>query len=366
MDIKDREYMRQALDLAELGRGRVTPNPLVGAVIVKDGQVIGKGWHQKAGTPHAEIHALNDAGENSRGATLYVTLEPCCHTGKTPPCTEAIIRAGIKKVFAAMEDPNPLVAGKGFYRLQEAGIEVESGLLNQEARHLNEVFIKNMTDKMPFIAMKTAATLDGKTATKTGDSKWITGCLSRERVHRLRSYYDAIMTGIGTVEKDDPQMTVRLGDSSPQPLRIVIDYNLEINERARICDTKDAHTMIITNNQDPDKAVRLKEIGVELLVLEGKNGLFDLRKLLQMLYERGVMSIFLEAGAGLNAAFLHENLIDKYYVFLAPKLIGGDSAPGIFSGEGISCMNQSKYVTIASVEEIDGDWLFTAYPKRQQ
>jgi len=362
---QDKAYMSQALALAALAKGRTSPNPMVGAVIVKDGKIIGQGWHQKAGLPHAEVYALQEAGDAAHGATLYVTLEPCCHVGRTPACTAAIIAAGIQRVVAAMQDPNPLVAGKGFSRLQEVGIEVEVGLLEEEARCLNEVFIKNKSMHVPFVILKSAATLDGKTAPQKGKGGRITSDESIRIVHELRSRYDAVLTGIGTVLADDTQLTVRLvEDLAYQPIRVVLDYDLRIPLDAKITDISLAPTIIFTASEENEKMRQLHQKGVKIILLAGEDGHFDLREVLSILYEKGIMSVFLEAGEALNGAFWQAGLVDKIYLFLAPKIAGGVNAPGIIGGTGISSMEDAQRLDIRELRHVGQDWLFIAYPQK--
>jgi len=353
--------MRKALELAALGDGLTGPNPLVGALLVRGGEIVGQGWHQKAGTPHAEIHALHEARNRAAGAALYVNMEPCCHTGRTPPCAEAIIAAGVSKVVCAMTDPNPQVAGGGLKRLREAGIETVCGVLREEALRLNEVFVTDMLYQRPFVALKTAATLDGKSAAANGSSKWISNAASREYAHMLRHRYDAVLTGIGTVLADDPRLTVRLPQARKNPLRVVIDFHLRTPAQAAILDVYQAPTLLVTAAENP-YARELRARGVDILHLPPQApGRFDLREMLLALYERGVKSVLLECGAGLAGAFRREGLIDKFYLFLAPKIIGGE-APGIFGGLGVDSMPQALLLSIAEVREIEGDYLFTAYP----
>ena len=262
------KFMRLALQLAQLAEGRTSPNPLVGAVIVKDGRVVGQGWHRKAGTSHAEVHALNQAGELAEGADVYVTLEPCSHHGRTGPCADALIASGVKRVFIAMTDPNPLVAGQGVKRLKAAGIEVYEGMLAAEAAQQNVIFLKWISSKMPFVSLKTAMSLDGKVATRTGHSQWITGAAARERVHRLRDCHDAILTGVGTVLSDDPQLTVRLPEGGKNPLRVIVDSLAKTPVTAKVVCDGAAETLIaVTAEALPEKVAALREAGVEILTV---------------------------------------------------------------------------------------------------
>lgn len=361
--LTDEEIMRKALELAKRGEGWTAPNPMVGAVIVNKGRIVGEGFHQKAGTPHAEIHALFQAREQAKGSTVYVTLEPCCHHGRTPPCTDALIKAEVSKVVIAMVDPNPKVSGGGINKLREAGIEVVTGVLEKEAKALNEVFITNIVAQRPFIALKSALTLDGKTATKTGSSKWITGEETRHYAHKLRHKYDAILVGIGTVLADDPQLTTRISGLK-NPLRIIIDSTLKIPENAQILDTKSSQTIIFTGNlgNGCSKAGRLIEKGVEVIQCPGEDGKVDIFDLVRVLYDKGVSSVLVEGGAGVNGAFFDRHLVDKLYLFYAPKLAGSHLAPGMIGGVGISDMKDAVYIEDLSVESIGKDLLITGYP----
>ncbi|MBP2653046.1 MAG: riboflavin biosynthesis protein RibD [Firmicutes bacterium] len=333
---QDIEYMCRALDLARQAIGRTSPNPMVGAVIVRDGLIVGEGYHQQAGTPHAEIHAIMAAGEKAHGATLYVTLEPCSHYGRTGPCAEAVINAGIKKVVVAMTDPNPQVAGRGLTLLRTAGIEVVEGVLAAEAAKLNEVFIKWISTGMPFGLMKTAMTLDGKIATRTGNSKWITGEISRERVHLLRDNCDAIMVGIGTVLADDPQLTTRLPQGGKNPLRVIVDSFARTPLSAKVLTDGQAPTIIAATCDAPTHNVlALRAIGAEVLIMPRSENGVDLRILFDQLAKRNITSVLIEGGAAINAAALTANIVDKIYAFVAPKIIGGNAAPGPVGGRGI-------------------------------
>lgn len=365
---EDYLYMERALKLAALGRGKTSPNPMVGAVVVLNGRVVGEGYHQKAGTPHAEVHALRQAGDKAKGAVLYVTLEPCCHYGRTPPCTEAIIRSGVRRVVVAVEDPNPLVSGKGIQALREAGIEVEVGVLEAEARRLNEAFFKYMLEKRPFVTIKAAMSLDGKIATATGDSKWITGTEAREFVQRLRAESDAIMVGIGTVLADDPLLTVRLAGEEKKPLRVIVDSNLRIPVESQIVSTAhDVPTVVATveGKCDVKKKKVLEDAGVEVWQLPGDNGRVRLRSLLEELAKKEVLSVLLEGGATLNAAALAAGVVDKLVFFYAPKIIGGSDAPGPFGGKGVDEIKRAIMVEELRWEKIGEDLMVIGYPAKQ-
>lgn len=358
--------MQQALQIAAYAAGRTSPNPLVGAVIVKDGRVVGQGWHRKAGTEHAEIHALRQAGELAAGATIYVTLEPCSHYGRTGPCSKALIDAGIKRVVIAMLDPNPLVAGKGVAMIKAAGIEVETGLLQAQAERLNEVFLKWIMTKMPFVVMKTAMTLDGKIATAAGNSKWISNEVSRRRVHELRDVYDGILVGIGTVLADDPSLTTRLvSQSGKNPLRIVVDSRARTPLTAKVVTDGQAKTLIaVTVAAEAAKVEALRQAGVEVLVVNDGQQV-DLRQLFCLLGERGVCSIFVEGGALINYSLLKAGLIDKVYSFIAPKMVGGSSAPGPVGGDGVETLDQAFLLDNVETELLAGDILVSGYINRR-
>ncbi|MGL5269562.1 MAG: bifunctional diaminohydroxyphosphoribosylaminopyrimidine deaminase/5-amino-6-(5-phosphoribosylamino)uracil reductase RibD [Selenomonadaceae bacterium] len=358
--------MQQALQIAAYAAGRTSPNPLVGAVIVKDGRVVGQGWHRKAGTEHAEIHALRQAGELAAGATIYVTLEPCSHYGRTGPCSKALIDAGIQRVVIAMLDPNPLVAGKGVAMLKAAGIEVETGLLQAQAERLNEVFLKWIMTKMPFVVMKTAMTLDGKIATAAGNSKWISNEVSRRRVHELRDVYDGILVGIGTVLADDPALTTRLeSPSGKNPLRIVVDSRARTPLTARVVTDGQAETLIaVTAAAEAAKVEALRQAGVEVLVVNDGQQV-DLKQLFCLLGERGVCSIFVEGGARINYSLLKAGLVDKVYSFIAPKMVGGSSAPGPVGGDGVETLDQAFLLEDVETELLAGDILVSGYINRR-
>lgn len=359
------KFMRLALKLA--GKANASPNPCVGAVVVKDGKVVGKGFHKKAGLPHAEVEALGSLQnkQDAAGATLYLTFEPCNHFGRTPPCTKAIIEAGIAKVIFALKDPNPKVAGGGEEELRKAGIVVEKGVLEAEARKVHEVFIKHATTGMPFVVLKAAMTLDGKTATRTGESKWITGEKARKFVHKLRSKYDAILVGIATVLADDPQLTARVRGGR-DPLRVVIDPQLRIPLNAKVL--KDGNFVVattqITLGQNSSKKAELEKKGGKVIavgVLE--NGEVDLRELLKKLSETGVASVLVEGGSETHGAFVDQKLFDKIIFFIAPKIVGGRSAKPIVGGEGKEKIGESIQLKGTSVKKIGEDFVFEAYPQ---
>ncbi len=354
--------MRRALVLARRGYGKTSPNPAVGCVIVRDGNIIGEGWHKKAGAPHAEVNALAAARGMARGADLYVTLEPCSHFGKTPPCADALIAAGISKVFIGMTDPNPLVSGKGIKRLLAAGIQVECGVLESECSRLNEAFLRHVTTGFPFVVHKGAMTLDGRTATSSGDSRWITSADARKLVHRLRSKMDAVMIGSGTLLTDDPELTVRLAKGRT-PLRIVVDSQLQTPvDCCLLQDAKRLPVIIATVSADPEKHSVLAAKGAEILVCPENSGKVDLVHLLATLGNRGVQSILLEGGETLAGEMLRLGLIDKFLYFLAPKLLGG-TGKGLFAGESVSRMSDAIPVRIERIRRVGCDILVEAYPE---
>lgn len=360
----DEYYMQLALDLAESARGKTNPNPLVGAIIVKDGVIAGTGIHRKAGEPHAEVHAFRMAGEYAKGATLYVTLEPCSHYGKTPPCANLVKDSGVSRVVVAMQDPNPEVAGRGIELIRNAGIEVEVGVLEEKAKRLNERFIHNMLKNRPFVISKFAMTLDGKLATHTGHSKWITGEQSRYTVHQLRNEVDAILVGIGTVLADNPSLTTRLPEGGGKnPIRVILDSELRTPLDANIVKTDEAKTIIVTSKHDEDKLSALLEKGVEFIFVPKTETGLNLNAMLTELYKKGITDVLVEGGAEMNASFLRAGLIDKYLVYIAPKLLGGRQSLTPFTGSDVDRMDEALNVTFEKVDKIGDDLCITAYPK---
>lgn len=362
--VTDVQYMQQALELAKRGTGFVSPNPLVGCVIVKDGVIVGQGYHQRFGGPHAEVHALQDAGERARGAVLYVNLEPCCHTGKTPPCTDAVLQAGVRRVVVALRDPNPLVDGGGLARLQAAGVTCDAGVCEEPARRLNESFVKYITTRQPFVILKGAITLDGKIATRTGASQWITGLAARQEGHRLRHAADAILVGLGTVLQDNPQLTTRLPEGGGvNPLRVLVDSTLQLPLEAQLTQvTADCRTLVATTEHaDPVRTTLLQQRGVEVVSLPtADDGRVSLVALLGYLGERRVASLLVEGGATLSAALVRRRLIDKLMLFLAPKMIGGDGLS--FLGPcGVTSMDQAIPWHGLSSRPVGEDVLLEAY-----
>ncbi|MFP4660765.1 MAG: bifunctional diaminohydroxyphosphoribosylaminopyrimidine deaminase/5-amino-6-(5-phosphoribosylamino)uracil reductase RibD [Halanaerobiales bacterium] len=358
----DRYYMQIALELAQKGEGFTSPNPMVGSVVVKNGKIVGRGYHQHYGGPHAEVYALDQAGEKAEGATIYVTLEPCSHYGKTPPCSMKVVNSGVNKAVIAMMDPNPLVAGRGIKHLEEAGIEVEIGIMEKEAKELNESFLKFICTERPFVYLKCAQTLDGFLATKTGDSKWITNEKARLLGHRLRHKVDAILVGIGTILKDDPSLTTRLPDhNGKDSIRIILDARLKIPLKARVINQKStANTLIVTaeNCDSKKKEKLLGKTGVEILTIPFDNkGRIPLGILLKILHSRCISSILVEGGGRVNYSFMKAGLIDKLYTFIAPRILGGDDGVSVYSGEGPSLMNQVKEMKDIEYQILDDNIL---------
>jgi diaminohydroxyphosphoribosylaminopyrimidine deaminase/5-amino-6-(5-phosphoribosylamino)uracil reductase len=354
----DHEFMARALRLAERGLTTTTPNPRVGCVLVKDGAVVGEGWHERAGEPHAEIHALKAAGNLARGATAYVTLEPCSHHGRTPPCAEALIAAGVARVVAAMRDPNPQVAGQGLAQLNAAGIAVADGLLAHEARELNIGFVSRMERGRPWVRLKLAASLDGKTALNNGRSQWITGPEARRDGHAWRARACAILTGAGTVRDDDPRLTVRDVETFRQPLRVVVDSHFETPPTARILEG--GHTLLAAASEDAARIAALRAAGAEVLVLPNPQGKVDLPRLLRLLAERGVNELHVEAGHKLNGSLLREGLVDELLLYFAPTLIG--SGREMFPLPEIDDLAGRRDLKIVDLRRVGGDIRILARP----
>ncbi|MCP8969398.1 bifunctional diaminohydroxyphosphoribosylaminopyrimidine deaminase/5-amino-6-(5-phosphoribosylamino)uracil reductase RibD [Ectobacillus ponti] len=354
-------YMRLALDNARAMKGQTDPNPLVGSVIVNDSRIVGFGAHMKAGEPHAEIHALRMAGEKARGGTIYVTLEPCSHHGRTGPCAEAIVQAGLKKVVVAALDPNPLVAGRGIEILRNAGIEVETGILEEESRRMNEVFNKYIVSKLPFVTLKSAVTLDGKIATASSDSKWITSEAARREVHEMRNENSGILVGVSTVIHDDPELTSRIPNGR-NPIRIILDSTLRIPLAAKVVTDGQAPTWVFTTERhDTDKRHALETAGVKVFVTKGEQHV-DLQEAMEILGQSFVSSVLLEGGGEINAAFLEQRLIDKLVLYIAPKAIGGKLAPSFLEGVGAEKMKDAIEFTDVSMTQAGKDFKFTGYP----
>lgn len=353
----DISYMKLALDLARMGEGKTAPNPMVGAVIVKDNRIIGKGYHTKHGALHAEREAFASLTESAEGATLYVTLEPCCHYGKTPPCTEAIIEHHIKRVVVAVKDPNPLVAGKGLRILEEHGIEVTTGVLEKEALELNRVFFHYITHKTPYIVMKYAMSADGKIACHTGLSKWITGSSAREHVHMLRNRYRAIMVGIGTVLADDPMLNCRM-EGGVDPIRIICDTSLRIPLSSNIVKTAlQIPTYIICHTNDTSRKAALESAGAHIIEAPLKDGKLDLVWLMEQLGSLNIDSVLVEGGGTLNESLLKANLVNALMVYIAPKIIGGSQSKTPVEGIGFSTPDEAIKFNLHHMKQIGEDIL---------
>ncbi len=358
------KMMRRALSLARKGVGRTSPNPAVGCVIVRDGAVVGEGWHKKAGTPHAEVHALRQAGDRARKADVYVTLEPCSHFGKTPPCADALVEAGVARVFVGMVDPNPLVSGNGIGRLRGAGVEVIAGILEKECGRINEAFVKHVTTGLPFVILKSAMTMDGKTATSSGDSKWITSEKSRGYVHKLRAVVDGIMVGVGTVIADDPQLTCRAAGKRKDPVRVIVDSRLRIPAGARILRLEsESKTCIATVLRHSEKIDDLRKLGVEIISCREKDGRVDLLDLFRILGGMGIQSLLLEGGRELAGEAVRLGLIDKFLLFYAPKLVGGEGH-GLFGGMGANRMSEARKLRDLQIHRFGEDFMVEGYPER--
>lgn len=358
---EDVRWMRRAMELAQRGEGAVNPNPLVGAVIVRDGRPIAEGWHERWGGLHAERNALKRCTEPTAGATMYVTLEPCCHYGKTPPCTEAVIAAGIGRVVVGLKDPNPLVAGKGIARLEEAGIRVDCGLLEEELRWQNRIFLKYIATRRPWVLLKAAMTLDGKIAARTGDSRWVTGGEARHRVHEMRRRHMAILAGIGTVEADDPMLNCRLEGDPRQPVRIVADSSARIALGSQLVATARMFRTVVahTDRADAAKLERLRAAGVETWRCAEKEGSLEIGDLLRQAGEAGLDSLLLEGGGTLNESFLRGGFVDEAAFFIAPKFIGGSDAKTPVEGRGIDRMADAVELERTVVERIGRDVLIS-------
>lgn len=354
-------FMRRALDLAARGKGWVSPNPMVGAVLVNEGVIVGEGFHQKAGGPHAEIYCLNQAKELAKGGTLYLTLEPCSHFGRTPPCVDAILKAGVSKVVVAMEDPNPLVSGRGIKRLEDNGVKVVRGVMEEEARRLNEVFIKFITTEYPFVVLKTASTMDGKIASTTGSSKWITSDISREFVHELRHEYDAILVGINTILTDDPILNCRVQTrKTKDPIRIILDSALRIPLTAKVIMSGTSQSMVFTLSKDKRKIQQLQKLGVEIVQQSGNTNI-DLHEMLRYLAKKEISSVLVEGGSEVNWSFVAGGLVDKFYWFITPKIIGGTQSFSAIGGLGIKNMEDAIKLRWSEIKYLGEDLLIIGY-----
>ncbi len=364
----DTFFMQLALDLAQRGIGFTSPNPVVGAVVVKNGEIVGKGYHRRAGGAHAEVNAIKNAGQLAKGATLFVTLEPCNHTGRTPPCTRSIVEAGIRRVVAAMPDPNPDVKGEGTAYLRDKGLDVSLGICEEDARKLNEAFIKYVKTKRPFVTVKCAMTLDGRIATQSGDSKWITGEEARSFVHEMRHVSDAIMVGVNTVKTDNPRLTTRLGDiQGADPARVILDTHLTIPEDATILQIEsDSDTIVITGAGDSDAAKikkqgRLEQMGALVLQSPLQNGLLAWDPLIARLGEMGITSLMIEGGSRVIGSALRARIVDKIVFFYAPKILGSDDGYPVTKGQGPNSIAQALRIQDMRVRKFGQDIMIEGY-----
>lgn len=363
-DSEKEAFMVRALQLAKKACGKTSPNPMVGAVIVKKGKIIGEGYHKQAGKAHAEIEAIKKAGQNARGAEMFVNLEPCCHHGKTPPCVEAIISAGLKKVYVGMTDPNKLVNRKGIGILRKQGVKVEVGILKEKCERLNESFAKFIRTKQPFVIMKSGISLDGKTATSSGESQWITCGKSRKLVHEMRGEVDAILVGSGTVLNDDPRLTVRLNNRKLRnPARIILDRRSRIKIGAKVFENADTDNVIYVTSPklSREKEKQLRDMGVDILLLQSNDKKFELKTLLKELGRRDIVSVLLEGGSSLNASALKENVIDKAILFVAPIIIGGGKAPSFIGGQGIRELKDATRLKKVEAKKVGDDFMIEGY-----
>jgi len=358
----DEHYMRMALRLADRARGRTSPNPVVGAIVVKNGKVVGRGYHEKAGMPHAEAIALAKAGNAARGASLYVTLEPCSHTSKrTPPCCPLVIESGVKRVVVAMIDPNPQVSGRGIRKLRSAGIDVSTGALEADAARQNEAFIKHVTTGNPFVTLKVAQTLDGKIATSSGESKWITGEGARREAHGLRNIHDAILVGINTVLNDDPSLTTRI-PGGRDPVRVIADSGLRIPLKSKVLAQRSTvRTIVATVVKTAKKIEALERIGAEVIVTKSSKGRVDLRDLMKKLGQRDIMTVLIEGGSEVNASALRAGIVDKVVIFLAPLLMAGADSICSIGGASPLRLSQAKGLRDVSVRFVGNDLMVTGY-----
>ncbi|MEN8712546.1 MAG: bifunctional diaminohydroxyphosphoribosylaminopyrimidine deaminase/5-amino-6-(5-phosphoribosylamino)uracil reductase RibD [Arenicellales bacterium] len=359
----DHKYMARALQLANRGIATTQPNPRVGCVIVKEDQIIAEGWHEKAGLPHAEIMALQQAGGQARGATAFVTLEPCSHYGRTPPCADALIASGISEVVIAMQDPNPLVAGQGMQKLTQTGIKVRSGLLQPQAEELNRGFVSRMTRGRPWVTVKLAASLDGRSAMSSGESQWITGSQARSDVQRLRAASSAVMTGSGTVLADDPSLTVRLDGVDWQPLRVVLDSHLSIPDSAKIFKDRQPLLIATVTAEDDDRFQQIKGLGIDIRRFPGQAGRVDSTSLLKCLAEDySCNEVLVEAGSVVCGSLLADRLVDEIVLYLAP-IVMGSAAKGLFDIPGLESMSQKIHLSVKDVRAVGQDWRFTVRPE---
>ncbi|WP_315067459.1 bifunctional diaminohydroxyphosphoribosylaminopyrimidine deaminase/5-amino-6-(5-phosphoribosylamino)uracil reductase RibD [uncultured Clostridium sp.] len=361
----DEKYMERALELARMGIGRVNPNPLVGAIIVKNNKVIGEGYHECYGEAHAERNAVKNATEDVEGSTIYVTLEPCAHYGKTPPCVELLIEKKFKKVVIGMLDPNELVAGKSIEKLKQHGIEVIVGVKEEECKKMNEIFIKYITTKIPFVILKSGMSLDGKIATYSGESKWITSKESREDSQNIRNRVSSIMVGVNTVIADDPELTCRI-NSDKKLTRIIVDTNLRVPLDSRVIKNQDKNTIVATSiNSDGNKKQLLRALGVKVIEVPSKDNRVDLKELLKKLGQEGIDSILIEGGGTLNFSALKENIADKVIFYIAPKILGGEKSKSSIAGQGFSKLNEAVKLINTSYRNIGEDLVIEGYIEKK-
>ncbi len=359
---KDEYYMRMVLELAKKGEGSTSPNPMVGAVLVKNGKILAKGYHKRAGLPHAEIEALRRAGNRARGATLYVNLEPCNHFGKTPPCTDRIIKEGLRRVVIGMCDPNPINDGRGIEKLRQSGITIKCGVLENESKKLNRVFKTYTTKKRPFVTLKVAQSLDGKIATSSGRSRWITNESSRDFIHDLRGRVDAVLVGVKTVIKDDPLLNSRIKKPKNQPIRIILDSKLRTPRKSRVLKDKSSRVIIATGEDLPKKRIsEFRKIGVDVVSFKKKDNMVDLRSLLKYLADEGISHLLVEGGGTVIANFLNKELADEMLIFIAPKIIGGRDAVTSVEGRGIREVDQAVELKDMELKRFDKDILIKGY-----
>ncbi|WP_261129215.1 bifunctional diaminohydroxyphosphoribosylaminopyrimidine deaminase/5-amino-6-(5-phosphoribosylamino)uracil reductase RibD [Bacillus sp. Marseille-Q3570] len=357
-------YMNLAIEMAKHTAGQTAPNPRVGAVVVNKGEMVGLGAHLKAGEGHAEVHALQMAGDKAKGATMYVTLEPCSHHGKTPPCADLVIERGIKTIYIATTDPNPLVAGRGIQRLRDAGLEVHVGLNEKHAIELNPFFNHYMTTNLPFVTLKSASSIDGKIATKTGHSKWITGAEARLDVHRYRHEHDAILVGVNTIIKDDPSLTTRLPSGGKNPIRIILDTHLRIPAQSKVLNDRKAQTWVVTGSQVSETEIQSMQ-NDNIRILKMNEEKITILAVLERLSEEKITSLFVEGGGTVHASFINEKAFQQVVTYLAPMLIGGAASPSIIGGEGIERISDAMELEMVSYEKIGKDLKIVSIPKER-
>jgi len=360
----DRRWLRLALELAERGRGRTRPNPMVGAVLVKDGRVVGRGWHARAGSPHAEVRALRQAGAKARGARLFVNLEPCCHFGRTPPCTDAILAAGVREVIACMRDPDPRVNGRGFAALRKAGVKVTMGALQGEAEQLNAAFLRRQRSGLPSVTLKAGMSLDGRIATRAGRSQWITSASARREARRLRAGHDAVLVGVGTLLADDPRLSAPGANGHARaidPVRVVLDSRLRTPAASRILRTAGGPVLLVTRrNASPARRLRLERAGATVVEVASRGGRVDLRAALRALGRRGIASVLIEGGGEVLGAALDQKVGDRLVLYVAPRLLGGAAARPAFAGRGAAPVAGAAQLVAPRWRRVGSDWVVEA------